>query len=225
MPHGLVTRPAPNREPLRQRAVLETTRGKDVAAQRQAARPMFEELAAAGLRFGSLNDLVPSIAPRREYIKAVPIVLRWLERTENDDLRRALVRILSSQFAAPAAVQPLLRLYRSERGARGRWEIGNALSVMADDSVFEEIRALLRTRSYGRDREMLVLALPAMTTPPARDLMIECLDDEDLTAHALVAIRHARLAAARGSVERFVDDPRMLVRREARKALRALGAR
>jgi HEAT repeat protein len=100
--------------------------------------------------------------------------------------------------------------------------LGNALSVVADDSFFDEAAQLIRRREYGRAREMLVLGLVRLRDPRVASLLVEMLDDDDVVAHAVMALGRLRPPGVRPLVEPLVDHPSALVRGEAKKALRRL---
>src|SRR2546423_273352 len=122
------------------------------------------------------------------YPEAVPTLLKWLPRTRDPDLKHDLVRALSVPWAKPTAASPLIQEFvnasdQSEFGLR--WTIANALAVVADDSVFEEVASLLGNKEYGRAREMLALALANMKMPRAIDVLTEPLQDPALPGHAV----------------------------------------
>ncbi|MGH9247872.1 MAG: hypothetical protein ACRD29_26875, partial [Acidimicrobiales bacterium] len=76
-----------------------------------------------------------------DYREAVPILLRWLPRFENPENRELVVRALSVPFARLEALQPLIDEFprATADGWTFGWAVGNALSVIADDSVFDQI--------------------------------------------------------------------------------------
>jgi hypothetical protein len=54
--------------------------------------------------------------------------------------------------------------------------------------VFEEIAALVQDRRYGKARQMVVLGLARSTDPRAVPLLVGLLGDEDVAAHAVMAL-------------------------------------
>jgi len=92
-------------------------------------------------------------------------------------------------------------------------------SVVADDSIFDEVAELVRDQRHGGAREMLAVALGNMRDPRAVDLLIELLADEEVAGHALIAIGKLKARKARPHVERFLNDDKAWVRGEARRAL------
>lgn len=117
------------------------------------------DLRAAGLPVSDLWELVNA---KTQFKAAIPVLLDWLRnvdrRVPGPDqarVREGLVRALSVPAARPAAAPALIEEFRkvsdpSETGLG--WVVGNALSVVADDSVFDEIAALAQDASYGKTR-------------------------------------------------------------------------
>jgi HEAT repeat protein len=103
-----------------------------------------------------------------------------------------------------------------------RWTVGNALDVLADDSVFDELAALARDRRYGKARQMIVLGLGKSKRPEVVEVLLSLVDDPDVDGHAVKALGKLKAPAARAVLERKLDDDRAWVRGEARKALAKL---
>jgi len=94
--------------------------------------------------------------------------------------------------------------------------------VVADDSVFDDIVALVKDKRHGRAREMLAVALANMKNPKAVDVLIELLDDEEIAGHALSALRKLAPPEAREAIEPFVNHPKTWARNEAKRALKKI---
>jgi HEAT repeat protein len=187
------------------------------------------ELEEVGLAVESPWDLVNS---RRSYRAAIPVLLEWLERAdiemppaERPKFREALVRSLAVKEARGVAAPALLREFgRSDASFDYRWAVGSALEVVADDVVFDDVVELARDRSYGRDRQMVVLALARMKDPRSVEVLTELLEDDTVTGHAVMALGRLKAAQARSAIERCLEHPQPWVRKEAKKALAKLGA-
>jgi hypothetical protein len=192
----------------------------------EAEAPVLADLAEAGYRFDSLADLRHS---RVRYRAAVPVLLRWLPRATNRDVKEDIVRALSVPWARPAAARPLIEEFRrvdatvDPEGSGLRWTIGNALEVVGDDSVIDELVGLARDRSYGKARQMVVLGLGKSKDPRAAGVLVELLDDEDVNGQAVKALGKLKAPETRPALEPMLSDPRAWVRREAKKALAKLG--
>ena len=175
-----------------------------------------------------MSDLVNA---KRSYPPAVPVLLGWLERLdavprhERGSVREMLIRALTVPAARGSAAPALIEEFRraedpSEFGIR--WVIANALSVVADGEVFNDLVELALDRSYGRAREMLMLALARTRDPRAVAVLVDMLDDEVVAGHAVMALGQLKEREARAAIEPFLDDERPWVRKEAKKALAKL---
>jgi HEAT repeat protein len=158
----------------------------------------------------------------------VPVLLRWLPVVSDRQVKEDLVRALSVPWARPVAARPLIDEFErvDERvdptGTGLRWAIGNALSIVADDSVFDDLVRLVEDRTFGKARQMVVLGLGRSKRPEAVSVLIGLLDDEDVSGHAVKALAKLGVEEARPALERMVNDPRAWVRNEAKKALSRL---
>jgi len=72
-------------------------------------------------------------------------------------------------------------------GLDPQWAIGNALWIVADDSVFEDIAALAADPKHGKAREMVVVALGNMQNPEAVEVLRRLLRDDQVAGHAVMA--------------------------------------
>jgi hypothetical protein len=190
-----------------------------VAAAHQVSLPILAELAQIGVRVGALADLVNKPI---DYQVAIPVLLKWLPKVDNLGVKEIIVRALTVKWAKPVAARPLIQEFRKapETEELGlKWTVANALSEVADASVFDDIVELVRDERHGRAREMLAVALGNMKDPRAVNVLIELLDDEQVAGHALLALRKLAPPEARSAIEPFADHPKTWIRNEARRAL------
>ncbi len=183
------------------------------------SEPIVSDLAAIGFVYSSIDDLRRS---GLRYEKAVPVLVKWLLLVTNQALKESIVRALSVPWARPVATLPLITEFRGAKGLNSdslKWAIGNALSIVADDSVFHEIAELVADKRHGKAREMLAVALGNMQSPQAVDLAIQLLNDETVVGHALTALAKLRSERARPYIEAMANHPKPLVRKEAKRAL------
>ena len=162
-----------------------------------------------------------------DYAAAIPILLRWLPKTDNLDVKQDIVRCLSVSYAKPTAARPLIDEFRrteDERATGLRWTIGNALEVVADDAVLDDMIELARNRRYGRAREMLVVGLGNMSEPRVLPVLLGLLNDDEVSGHAIMALGKLSPPAVRAHVEPFLKHPKKWVRMEARKTIERIDA-
>ncbi len=185
--------------------------------------PILASLREVGYDVGSLAELRHSGV---RYRKAVPILVAALPSVSEKKTLMEVVRALSVPWATPVATGPLIELFRRVEDSTGlgvRWTVGNALDVTWNDDDFDRLVELARDRSYGRSREMLVLGLARSKRPEAGEVLVELLGDAEVSGHAVKALRKLKLPSARPGLERMLDDDRPWVRKEAQRALAALG--
>lgn len=190
----------------------------------KAAAPLLEELTQAGYPLDRLSDLYrnKTYANKSCYQRAVPILLRWLPQIDNLRVKDEIVRILSVKWAKPAAALPLIDEFLRAPDysvSSYKWAIGNALSVVADDSVFDDIVKLVQDKQHGRAREMVVVALGNMSNPRAVDVLLNLLNDDEVAGHAIFALGKLKAKGSKEYIEPFLNHPRAWIRKAAKRAL------
>jgi HEAT repeats len=197
----------------------EEARQARIAVNRQAAAPVVRELIAAGFPVNTVADLHNK---RLDYPAAIPILLAWLPKVQNLDVKQDIVRCLSVPYAKPVAAGPLIDEFRraEEESPMGlRWVIGNALEVVGDDAVLDDMIELATDRRYGKAREMLVAGLGNMSDQRVIPVLLDLLKDDEVSGHAIMALGKLKPQAARPHVEPFLKHPNAWVRKEAAKTI------
>lgn len=198
----------------------ERQRERQATAERVqlALAPIFSDLAAVDLDIHALQDLFQS---RTVYCKSLPVLIKWLARTDDAVAKEALVRALSLPWARPVATPYLIEEFQSAAPhvtPTLRWAIGNALEVLADEQHVEALVRLAKQCEYGKAREMLALGLGRLKDPRAIETLLGLLDDLEINGHAVIGLGRVKSAAALPYLEKFLDDPRSWVRREAKRS-------
>lgn len=187
----------------------------------QEDKRVAEALAKVGVHVSSVYDLVNTGKP---YPEAIPVLIKLLSEVRDNRIKEGVVRALTVKEARGVATKPLIAEFKNvrpdEHGAESlKWAIGNALSVVADDSVFEELVELVKDRRHGRARQMLAIALGNMKNSQADDILIELLNDDDVGGHAIVSLGKRRAKKARPQIERFLSHEKTWIRKEAKQAI------
>jgi hypothetical protein len=179
------------------------------------------------VKYTSLKrDILGALCTRFARPHAAPVLITEFRKEPNGnwDVAEAVKDIPEKSIGAVMD----LTAKRSTEGRSERtsvkWDIGNALSYVANDSVFEDIVELVTDRSHGHDRQMLAPALGNMKNPKAVDTLIDLLDDDQVAGHALRPLGKLRATKARSKIERFLTHNRSWVRHEARLALKRIDA-
>jgi hypothetical protein len=180
------------------------------------------DLAAAGY---DIDDLSSLASTGRRYRELVPVLVCWLRKASSAKNKEWLVRGLSVSWAKAAGPDLIVEFHalRGNDATSLGWVIGNALSVIADESLFDALVEISEDRSWGRSRQMVVLGLGNIRTSESRDTLIGLLDDPDVAGHAIMALGKIRDPAAAESVRPFLAAEKTWIRKEAGKALKRMG--
>lgn len=182
-------------------------------------------LSELGYNYNSLAELRQS---GTRYTKAIPALIGELSADNDPRLLEEVVRALSVPWAAPYAVEPLIRLFRAisnavdPSGLGVRWTIGNALYALYSDEYFPEFAELVTERKFGRARQMVVLGLGKSKNPDAVQVLLGLVDEPGIDGHAVQALARFRSPLARLAFESKLSDKRSWVRRQARKGLKKI---
>ena len=192
------------------------------------AIPIMEELSQVGITViedEGISSIYRTEANRdkKVYTRAVPILINWLPRVQNRYVKDDIVRTLTVPWAKPVAALPLIAEYKEidNDSLDGfiKWAIGNALSVVADDSVYADIVNLAQDKRHGKAREMVVVALGNMRTPDAVEVLTNLLNDDEVAGHAIIALGKLKAKEAKENIEPFLNHPKAWIRKEAKRAI------
>jgi hypothetical protein len=197
------------------------------------AQPLLDALEAAGVEtgdFGRFGRLHPTAF---DCERAAPIIVDWLPRVADPDVKEAMVRSLAGQRAARGEgarrliAELSLPEYANYEGLR--WAIGSTLATIAGPSDADDIVHILRDSRQGKAREMLCAALVRTRSHHRVEVLLDLIDDDDLAGHAISALRRIsdrdRIAELmRPKLEAVLarSSATPLAKRAARSALKAL---
>lgn len=212
------------KSPVWQRAVAEreNVRQAQIAQNYRDSVPIVAELRAAGYEIETVDELRKTT---KRYRSAIPILVAWLPRTGNPDIKQAIARALSVSWAGDEAARTLVEEFRAVDDAMGtsvRWTLGNALAEAAKPSVGDDLLEIARDRRYGSARQMIVLGLGRIDAERAVPVLRKLLGDPDVLLQAVKALGQLRDEKAAPDLEALLHHPTSLVRREAKRALKRL---
>ncbi|GAA1790017.1 hypothetical protein HC028_00055 [Planosporangium flavigriseum] len=194
---------------------------------------MSADLARSGVRVRDVWDLVNT---SDKYPAAVPVLIRWLDRitdlpqtVEREKLREGIIRSLSVSYARPAAAQAIINQFRvmpDPKGLGAGWVAGNALGVVADHTVADEVIEILLDRSLGRAREMIFEAIPriAKRRPEVVLSVRSLLDDEAVRPFVIATLGRLGDVESREQIAAYVTSDHLLTSRNAAVALKRIDA-
>ena len=174
--------------------------------------------------------LFSSVAPTHfDYEAAGPVLIEWLPRVDDPTLKETIARsLIGATGSARVAADALASDFRRVPDDGTRWAYANSLAVLADASIADELLDLITDPELGSSREMLCSALKKTNDPRVPEVLIELIDDDDVSGHAISALRSygpkrslPYLELARAKLEAVMRRPTAsdFAKRQARRAL------
>src|SRR4051812_776642 len=191
---------------------------RNAARYKAAASGVLAELARLGYELGAVGDLRRLGTP---YPDAVPVLVRWMSVVDYTPLKEDIVRTLSVPWAQDAAKALVAEFERVDDPTNigVRWAIGNALEVLAADTIADEMIRLATDLRYGKARQMIVLGLGKLKAPRAVDVLMSLLGDEAVEGHAVMSLGKLRAKVARPRLEALLRHSQPWLRKEVTKAI------
>ena len=207
------------------------------------AGPLLSELEQLGYEIDTLDDLRHLGKPWKS---ALPVLLRWLPKIDDPDVKDSIVRCLSVPWVgnkataelieefkkyAPVLLQPTnpwvgnqLQEIPEEEKKLGpyfnlAWAIGNALSIVDVKGYENRVIELCRNPKYGAARQMVVLGLGRVRSSEAEEAALDLLNDEQVQMHAIGALGTMKSKRALFALEKLMTHTRREIRKEARKEI------
>lgn len=184
------------------------------------ANKIKSELAKAGISVNDIYDLVNTDKP---YPTAIPVLLNLLqEGIEHIGIKEGIVRALAVKEAIGKASPVLIAEYNRTPKDKTllRWAIGNTIYTTITENDVESILPIVQDKTKGMSRQMFVAALGKVKSEKAENVLINLLDDEEVTPHALEALGRMKSSKAREKITMLTNHPKALIRKEALKALK-----
>jgi hypothetical protein len=189
------------------------------AELRQALAPIEQEVRAAGYAVESISDLKRSGV---RYKTAIPILLKWLFRTNLGNVKEIVADALAVPWAKPGVAPLLIEEFLRAPHVPYKVRIAEALRVIADRDVYDDMVAIFRDKRHGGYRRSLAEGIASTKMPGAVDVLLEMLDDEQLTIHVMSGLRKLKDPKSRPFLERFLTHENAGLREKAASAIKAI---
>jgi hypothetical protein len=215
--------------------ILDRLRAEQARASKSREWQQLEaELEANGIDTTDLGIFSSVIPTTFDYDAAAPILVGWLPRVRDPVEKEVIARALAGvRQVPPGAARALVAEFRRADPDLWleKWAYASTLATLAGPEVADDLLELLRDRRHGRTREMLCDALKRTKDPRAPDALIELIDDDDVSGHAILALRLygpktglPHLQRARPKLEDVLSRPTAseFAKRQAQRALQRL---
>jgi hypothetical protein len=180
---------------------------------------LVKDLNSVGLNILSVWDLVNT---KDKYPKAVPLLLAHLGKDYSDKSKEGIIRALAVKEAIGKASLVLITEYNRMPKDKMllRWAIGNTIYTTITENDVENILPIVQDKTNGMSRQMFVAALGKVKSEKAENVLINLLNDEEVTPQALEALGRMRSKKAKDKISMLTNHPKALIRKEALKALK-----
>jgi len=182
----------------------------------RAGAQLLEELRAAGFQIQELNDLMRIKFTSKA---AIPILLWWLPRVENLNVKGIIARALTDKWARPEAQRPLLEEFKRATDQLLKSEIAGALEVVQDDRIADDVLELVQDKRHGPGRLLMVAGLWKFKDPRAVEIAIKLLDDEDVIPGALLAVGRFKPKKAIPYLQKLLNHSKPMIRKKSKQVL------
>ena len=183
---------------------------------------LISDLRQNGFVVEDIWDWVNGVTP----VAAESILISHLERVTSDKLAEGIARTLT-QKNFKNVLPALLRSFERTSSYGTGWVIGNAIALQPwPKNLWEKILSLAADPKFRRARQLLVWRLHRIKLPAVEPTLIKLVEDRDVDAFALIALRYC------GSIETWKAlgriDPTgrsVLFKRELKKIAKRLEER
>jgi len=119
---------------------------------------LIEELNSVGITITSVWDLVNT---NKSYKKAIPILIRHLERTYNTRIKEGIVRALAVKEARGIACRAVIDEYQrtSIEDDHYRWVFGNTMVIIITEEYLDDVIKVVLNEDNGDSRQNFIKAL------------------------------------------------------------------
>lgn len=186
--------------------------------------PLFEnELRNIGFIFETSNQAVGLIPKHKKAI--VPIAIKYyqfakdLEKSNEQNYFMRFLCIKGLENVVPM----LLEDYYSDKTADlTRWFISDCIYQIRSKNFVKEYLDIVSNKTFGRNRQMIVLLLGKLKEESAIPTLIDLLDDEDVCLHAINALGEFKREEFRCYFEQFQNSLHPGWRKYAKLAIKKL---
>lgn len=171
-----------------------------------------------------INDVYDLVNTKASYPKAIPILVDLLKNSKVQDpkLLEGIVRSLAVKEAKGIANDTVFQKFIEVQQDWLRWAIGNTINVIATAEDLDKLIVIVKDKKYGTARQMPTMALGRFKSPEVEDVLVSLLSDRDVLPHAIDALGKHKSIKAKPYLEKLLTDSSLLVRKEAKKALKRI---
>lgn len=203
----------------------EEERARDVAEYEEAEKSVLDSLRRLGLDVRGITELWQRpLSPLKPSI--VNLLLEQLPQVSHKRVQDSMIRALTN-VRKPYDGSCIVRMFENPHTEGLRWVIGNTIAESRPTGISEWLCAAVRNPTYGKNREMLLLALARLVPPQRANPILLSLFDE-FPGHVALALTESGGPAELEFLRSVLDKNsrwHAWVRKEVGKAIRKIEKR
>lgn len=190
-------------------------------------KPIFDDLEKNGIKVNTLDNMLLKDFDEKLYIKAIPILLKWLKKDDLPNSTKAEIvkaigsRPVSKEYAFDAIIDEFKKLdkdaLRKKEGFYNWYVIvvGNVFTRWMDDNYADSLFKLLEDEKY-KDNSFLIFALTKFKKQENREKAIKFSMNElnspnhnnEAIANLIYVLQKYKAVQAKKLIESFLDFPK-----------------
>ncbi len=186
--------------------------------------PKFEqELRDFGLEFGISSQTYSFMPKHKETI--LPLAIKYYQQAKKqlkDNEQNHFLKFFHSKGFEEVIPMLIEDFHSPSTQNPTRWFIADCLYQIRSKKYIDDYLKIISNSAYGMDRQMIVLLIGKLKVEKAIPVLINLLDDSDVTGHAINALSQYKREEIRPYFERFLNHKNSYYRREAQKAIKKL---
>ncbi len=175
-------------------------------------------------RLGVGNDVWDLVNTTETYKEAVPYLIAHLDGDYHKKNIDGIVRSLAVKEATGLANDVLFALYDKTPNTEFnlKWVIANSIGVVAITADYDRLIAAVKKKSNGRSRERFVRVLGNFKNKESEDLLIKCLEEDELRIAAIFSLGKRKSKKALPKIKYYSNSGNSDEKKEARKAIKKI---
>ena len=179
---------------------------------------LLQDIRNNGVDIACVDDLIKISIQHR---KLIPLIIGCIQSVDSERDKEFLVRCLGVKGFYEAS-RPLVNEFYRSNSILLKWAIGNTLSIIKDPDILPDLIKIAQNKEHGIARQMIVDGLGFYKTDDVKNVLVELLTDDDVTGHAISAIRKIGDKELARHIEPFMDHEKTWIRNEAIKTVKKL---
>lgn len=165
--------------------------------------------------FNELNSI------KRKIKNLIPVLIKYLYVFEKENFKEAIIGILGVK-GFYEATETLLNLYCSNNVTIDKWAIGDALYSIQDKRFEEKYIEIVKDKTNGISRQMIVILLGKLQCEKAIPTLISLLQDDDVNGHVIIALGYFKDNELVKYIEPFLSHEKRWIKKEAEKTIKKI---